>query len=86
MKKAIYAGSVVISLDAGYQGDAEDFQPERQLIRRPLYCPTGPVNFLFILELYTIGLLFKKKRPFSFILGSVPIFQKTLFISGSARK
>ena len=32
-QKAIYAGSMVISLDAGYRGDAEDFQPERQLIR-----------------------------------------------------
>ena len=32
-QKAIYAGFIVISLDAGYRGDAEDFQPERQLIR-----------------------------------------------------
>ena len=38
-QKAIYAGSIVISLDAGYRGDAEDFQPERQLIRRLLYSP-----------------------------------------------
>ena len=35
-QKAIYAGSMVISLEAGYRGDAEDFQPERQLIRRLL--------------------------------------------------
>ena len=40
-QKVIYAGSIVISLDAGYQGDAEDFQPERQLIRRLLYSPSG---------------------------------------------
>ena len=40
-RKAIYAGSILISLDAGYRGDAEDFQPERQLIRRLLYSPTG---------------------------------------------
>ena len=32
---------MVISLDAGYRGDAENFQPERQLIRRLLYSPTG---------------------------------------------
>ena len=63
-QKAIYAGSIVISLDAGYQGDAKDFQPERQLIRRLLYSPTG--LSIFFLELYTIGLLFRKKRPFSF--------------------
>ena len=56
-QKAIYAGSIVISLDAGYQGDAEDFQPERQLIRKLLYSPTG-LSFCF-LELYTIGLLSK---------------------------
>ena len=31
-QKAIYAGSIVISLGAGYQGDADDFQPEQQLI------------------------------------------------------
>ena len=63
-QKAIHAGSMVISLDAGYRGDAEDFQPERQLIRRLLYSPTGLSFFFF--ELYTIGLLSKKKRPFSF--------------------
>ena len=40
-QKAIDAGSIVISLDAGFQGDAEDFQPERQFIRRLLYSPTG---------------------------------------------
>ena len=45
-QKAIYAGSIVIYLDAGYQGDAEDLQPERQLIRRLLYSPTG-LSFLF---------------------------------------
>ena len=39
-QKAIYAGSIVMSLDAFYHGDAEDFQPERQLIRRLLYSPT----------------------------------------------
>ena len=46
-QKAIYAGSIVISLDAVYQGDAEDFQPERQLIRRLLYSPTGLSFFFF---------------------------------------
>ena len=30
-QKAIYAGSIVISLDAGYRDDAEDFQPERRI-------------------------------------------------------
>ena len=35
--------------------------------------------FFYFLELYTIGLLSKKKRPFVLILGSVPIFPKTLF-------
>ena len=44
-QKAIYAGSIVISLDSGYRGDAEDFQPERQLIRRLLYSPTGLSTF-----------------------------------------
>ena len=39
--KIRFAGSIMISLDAGYQGDAEDFQPERQLIRTLLYSPTG---------------------------------------------
>ena len=62
---AIYAGSIVIFLDAGYRGDAEDFQPERQLIWRLLYSPTGLSTFS-PLELYTIGLLSKKNRPFSF--------------------
>ena len=52
-QKAIYAGSIVIPLDAGYRGDAEDFQPERQLIRRLLYSPTG-LSFYF-LQLYTIS-------------------------------
>ncbi len=46
-QKAIYAGSMVISLDAGYRGDAEDFQPEQQLIRRLLYSPTGLSFFFF---------------------------------------
>ena len=64
-QKAIYAGSMVISLDAGYRDDAEDFQPERQLIRRLLYSPTGLSTF-FPLELYTIGLLSKKNRSFLF--------------------
>ena len=44
-KSDIYAGYIAISLDAGYRGDAEDFQPERVLIRRLLYSPTGLVNF-----------------------------------------
>ena len=44
-QKAIYAGFIVIPLDAGYRGDAEDFQPERQLIRRLLYSPTGLSTF-----------------------------------------
>ena len=63
-QKAIYAGSMVISLDAGYRSDAEDIQPERQLIRRLLYSRTGLSFILF--HLYTIGLLSKKNRPFSF--------------------
>ena len=63
-QKAIYAGSILISQDAGYQGDDEDFQPERQLIRRLLYSPTTLTFFFF--ELYTIGLLSKEYRPFSF--------------------
>ena len=46
-QKTIYAGSIVIYLDAGYQGDAEDFQPERQLIRRLLYSLTGKSIFFF---------------------------------------
>ena len=46
-QKAIYAGSMVISLDAGYRGDAEDFQPERQLIQRLLHSPTGLSFFFF---------------------------------------
>ena len=46
-QKAIYAGSIAISLDAGYRGDAEDFQPDRQLIRRLLYSPTGPSIIFF---------------------------------------
>ena len=50
-QKAIYAGPMVISLDAGYRGDAEDFQPERQLIRRLLYSPTG-LSFFFFLVLH----------------------------------
>ena len=32
-QKAIYAGSIVISLDAGYRGDAEDFQPALLTLR-----------------------------------------------------
>ena len=44
-QKAMHAGSNVISLDAGYRGDAEDFQPERQLIRRLLYSHTGLSTF-----------------------------------------
>ena len=47
-QKAIYAGSMVISLEAGYRGDAEDFQPERQLIRRLLYSSTGLSLFFFL--------------------------------------
>ena len=44
-QKAIYVGSILISPDAGYRGDAEDSQPERQLIRRLLYSPTGLSTF-----------------------------------------
>ena len=45
-QKAIYAdSSIVISLDAGYRGDAEDFQLERQLVRKLLYSPTGLSTF-----------------------------------------
>ena len=44
-QEAIYAGSIVISLGAAYRGDAEDFQPERQLIRRLLYSPTALSTF-----------------------------------------
>ena len=62
-KKAIYAGSTVISLDAGYRGDAEDFQPKRQLIRRLLYGPTGLSTFF--LGVVHICLLSKKKLLFS---------------------
>ena len=65
-QQTIYAGCIVISPDAGYRGDAEKFQHERQLIRRLLYCQLT-VNFF--LELYT----------FVLILGSVPNFPKTLF-------
>ena len=55
-QKAIYAGSIVISLDAGYQGDAEDFQPERQLIRRLLYSPTGlSIFFLGVVHTYWVA-------------------------------
>ena len=46
-QKAMYAGSMVISLDAGYRGDAEDLQPERQHVRRLLYSPTGLSFFFF---------------------------------------
>ena len=35
-QKTTYAGAIVISVDAGYHGDAEDFQPERQLFLRLL--------------------------------------------------
>ena len=70
----------MISLDAGYRGDAEDFRPERQLIRRLLYSPTGLSTFFLGVVVYTIGLLSKKTRPCSHfsLLGSVPIFPKTL--------
>ena len=44
-QKAIYAGSIVVSPDAGYHGDAEDFQAKRQLIRRLLYSATGLSTF-----------------------------------------
>ena len=44
-QKSIHAGSIVISLDAGYRGDAEDFQRERQLIRRLTVQPHRTVNF-----------------------------------------
>ena len=63
-QKTIYAGSIVISLDAGYQGDREEFQPERQLIRRLMYSPTRLSTFS--LALYTIILLSKQRSPFSF--------------------
>lgn len=49
--KSDIPGSIVISLDAGYRGEAEDFQPERQLIRRLLYSPTGlSIFFLGVLH------------------------------------
>ena len=44
---SIYAGYIVIYLDAVYRGDAEDFQPERQLIRRLLYSPSR-LSFFFL--------------------------------------
>ena len=77
VQKVIYAGSIVISLDPGYQGDAEDFQPERQLIRRLLYSPTGLSIFFF--WSCTLLVCFLKKTSV-LILGSVPIFQSVLQI------
>ena len=72
-QKSIHAGSIVISLDAGYRGDAEDFQPERQLIRRLLYSPAE-------LPTFSLGVVHNRfafyKNPPVLILGSVPIFSK----------
>ena len=65
-QKAIYAGSIVISLDdAGYRGDAEDFQPEQQLIRRLLYSPTG-LSTLFLGVVHNWFASYKKTSAFSF--------------------
>ena len=58
-QRAIYAGYIVISLDADYRGDTKDFQPKRQLIRKLMYSPTGLSTFFLAVVDYTIGLLSK---------------------------